>query len=58
MRYLLIAFVLVGCNAQQVAMEKTERMERVYGPSCEKLGYKPGTEQYADCLIKLSDRRR
>ena len=58
MRTVLVVLLLSGCSAQQLALKEVEKMERVYGPACEKLGYKPQTPEFSDCLIKLSDRRR
>lgn len=32
---------------------KHERLIKNYGTTCESLGFKPGTESFANCLLKL-----
>jgi hypothetical protein len=50
--------LLAGCVTQA---ERTAQMQRevdemiqVYGPACEKLGYKADTDQWRDCVLRLS----
>jgi hypothetical protein len=50
--------LLAGCVTQA---ERTAQMERevdemiqVYGPACEKLGYKADSDQWRDCVLRLS----
>ena len=33
-----------------------EDMIRVYGPGCEKLGYKPDSDAWRDCVLRLATR--
>ncbi len=49
---------LVGCatapdRAAQMQREVDE-MIQVYGPACEKLGYKGDSEPWRDCVLRLS----
>lgn len=57
MRYLLIALVLSGCSASEIAVRQTERAMDVYGPACEKMGYSTHTDPWRDCVLKLSTSR-
>lgn len=55
---LILAIVLAGCatpaeRAAQVERE-VERMIQIYGPGCEKLGYKKDTDAWRDCILNLS----
>ena len=56
--YLILVAVLTGCATPA---ERAARMQRevdemitVYGPSCEKLGYKIDTDPWRDCILRLS----
>ncbi|BCB25926.1 hypothetical protein SKTS_08120 [Sulfurimicrobium lacus] len=56
---LLIAVaVLGGCAtpAQRAAQlqREVDEMITVYGPSCEKLGYKTDSDPWRDCILHLS----
>jgi hypothetical protein len=42
-------------RAAQVQAE-VERMIAIYGPGCEKLGYKPNEDKWRDCVMRLSAR--
>ncbi len=58
-KYALVLVLLSGCvDGTRLALREAEDMERRYAPACEKLGFKPGTEAFGDCLIRMSDRRR
>jgi hypothetical protein len=53
------AIYLAGCAttpAQEAARAQREvdRMIQVYGPACERLGYKSDTDQWRNCVIGLS----
>lgn len=54
---LLILFVS-GCATQADRAARIERdvddMVRVYGPGCEKLGYKADTDGWRDCVLRLA----
>lgn len=56
----LAAFVLAGCAtpAEQAAEAErdVERMMLVYGPACEKLGFKANTDPWRNCVIGLGQR--
>ena len=61
MRALAVSILMLfvaGCATQaeraaQVQRE-VEEMIRVYGPGCEKLGYKPDSDLWRDCVLRLS----
>jgi outer membrane biogenesis lipoprotein LolB len=67
MRTFARAFVLAvplllvtGCATQaeraaQVQRE-VEQMIELYGPGCEKLGYRADTDQWRECVLKLAHR--
>lgn len=57
---LLVATVLAGCatpaeRAAQMQREVDE-MITIYGPACEKLGYKVNSEPWRDCILRLDAR--
>jgi hypothetical protein len=56
---LLTAFV-AGCAtpAEQAAkaQQEVDRMIFVYGPACEKLGFKGNTDSWRNCIIGLSQK--
>lgn len=47
---LIFLFVLLTA-----CVSKTERMETKYGKDCRELGFTPGTENYANCLINMQN---
>lgn len=55
---LIALVVLAGCATPEEraarVQKDVESMIQTYGPGCEKLGYKPDTDQWRDCVIKLS----
>jgi len=60
MRTIVIAMaaLLTGCvtpaeRAAQVERE-VEDMIQVYGPACDKLGYRPDTDPWRDCILRLN----
>ena len=61
MRALAVSILMLfvaGCvtqaeRAAQVQRE-VEDMIRVYGPGCEKLGYKSDSDQWRDCVLRLA----
>ena len=61
MRALAVSILMVfvaGCATQaeraaQVQRE-VEEMIRVYGPGCEKLGFKADSDQWRDCVLRLA----
>ncbi len=58
--YLATALLLSGCQtpaerAAQVQRE-VEQMIVVYGPGCERLGFQNGTDEWRQCVLRLSER--
>lgn len=51
---------LFGCASPNVAersaqmQNEVDEMIQVYGPACEKLGYRPDSDQWRDCVLKLN----
>lgn len=59
---LALAAVLASCatpaeRAAQVERE-VEQMITVYGPACERLGYKAENDQWRDCVLRLNAQQR
>lgn len=56
--FLSVVAALAGCAtpAERAAQMQREvdDMIAVYGPSCEKLGYKANTDPWRDCILRLS----
>jgi hypothetical protein len=54
----VFVLLLAGCATQSERAAQVERdvddMIRVYGPGCEKLGYKGDSDQWRDCVVKLA----
>jgi hypothetical protein len=54
---LLMLFV-AGCVTQEQraaqVQREVEEMIRVYGPGCEKLGFKTDSDQWRDCVLRLA----
>ena len=54
---LLLVFV-AGCATQAERAAQVQRdvedMIRVYGPGCEKLGFKTDSDQWRDCVLRLA----
>lgn len=50
--------ILAGCAtpAEQAVMinREVDRMILVYGPACEKLGYKNDTDPWRSCVLQMS----
>lgn len=61
MRALAVSILMLfvaGCvtqaeRAAQVQRE-VEELIRVYGPGCEKLGFKTDSDQWRDCVLRLA----
>jgi hypothetical protein len=55
--FLAAAALLAGCAspAQRSAKMQSEvdKMVVIYGPACEKLGYKPNTDPWRECILRL-----
>lgn len=51
---LLAACATPAERAAQMQRE-VDRMVQIYGPACSNLGYKPDTDAWRDCVLKLSD---
>ena len=56
--FLLLSVWLIGCAtpAERAAQmqHEVDEMIAVYGPACEKLGYKGDTDHWRDCVLRLS----
>lgn len=57
---LALAALIAGC-ASPTPEERAAKMEHeidemiiVYGPSCEKLGFKADTDEWRNCILRLS----
>ena len=59
--FVLTMFV-VGCATQAERAAQVQRdvedMIRVYGPGCEKLGYKTDSDPWRDCVLRLATKDR
>ena len=59
--FVLTVFV-AGCVTQAERAAQVQRdvedMIRVYGPGCEKLGYKTDSDPWRDCVLRLATRDR
>ncbi len=58
--FLAVIAALAGCatpaeRAAQVQREVDE-MIQVYGPACEKLGYKADSDPWRQCILRLSEK--
>jgi hypothetical protein len=55
--WMTIAAVLAGCATpaeRSVKMQhEADKMVVIYGPACEKLGYKSGTDPWRNCILRL-----
>ncbi|MEN3364914.1 MAG: hypothetical protein V7606_2188 [Burkholderiales bacterium] len=55
----LVAF-LAACASEADLIAQKERevdqMVRIYGPACTRMGYEPDTNQWRDCVLRLSTR--
>lgn len=58
--WMVVCVVLCGCAtpAERAARMQAEMddMIQVYGPACEKLGYKRDDDRWRDCVIRLSSK--
>ena len=51
---LLVACATPAERAAQMEHE-VDRMIQIYGPACSKLGYKPETDAWRDCVLSLNN---
>ncbi|MGH8807597.1 MAG: hypothetical protein ACREX0_06945 [Noviherbaspirillum sp.] len=55
-----VAAFLVGCAtpAEQAAQaeREVEQMMQIYGPACEKLGFKANTDAWRNCVLSLNQK--
>jgi hypothetical protein len=63
MRAFIVSLLLVlvaGCQTQAERAAQVEReveqMIQVYGPGCEKLGYKSDSDPWRECVLRLAHR--
>jgi hypothetical protein len=58
--FILLAAMMAGCATptEQAARASREvdRMMLVYGPACEKLGFRSNTDPWRNCIIGLSQK--
>ena len=56
---LALAGLVAACAtpAERAAQMEREvdRMVQIYGPACSKLGYKPDTDAWRNCVLNLND---
>lgn len=58
--FILLSLValLAGCATPEQRAAQVERevndMIRVYGPACERLGYKTDSDPWRDCILRLN----
>jgi hypothetical protein len=54
----LLMLSIAGCATQEQraaqVQREVEEMIRVYGPGCEKLGFKTDSDQWRDCVLRLA----
>jgi hypothetical protein len=54
----MLAGLAAACATQADRMAQAQRdvdeMIAVYGPACDKLGYKRETDQWRDCVLRLN----
>ena len=54
----LLMLFIAGCATQEQraaqVQREVEEMIRVYGPGCEKLGFKTDSDQWRDCVLRLA----
>lgn len=52
--------LLAGCTTTaeraQQASQEMERTMQTFGPACERLGFQPNTNQWRDCVLRLSEK--
>lgn len=59
-----LSALLVGCVSLTPAersvqmQQEVDEMIQVYGPACEKLGYRADTDLWRECILKLNTRSR
>ena len=54
-RTFILMLLLAGCATPQ---DWAQNAIRYYGPACEKLGMKPQTPEFGQCVIKLAEMHR
>jgi hypothetical protein len=58
----LFTMLVAGCVTQAERAAQVQRdvedMIRVYGPGCEKLGYKTDSDPWRDCVLRLAIKDR
>jgi hypothetical protein len=58
----LFTMFVAGCVTQAERAAQVQRdvddMIRVYGPGCEKLGYKADSDPWRDCVLRLATKDR
>ena len=56
---LILVVLLTGCattpEEREARMQReVDYMVQTYGPACDQLGYKRGSDPWRDCVVKLS----
>ena len=58
--FIALTVSIAGCATQADRSAQMQRevddMIAVYGPACEKLGYKGATDQWRDCVLRMSNK--
>ena len=56
----LLLLLVTGCATQEERAAAVQRdvddMIRVYGPGCEKLGFKSDSDPWRECILRLAHR--
>lgn len=59
---LILMVLLTACATPQERAARVERevegMITIYGPACDKLGFKPDTDGWRDCVLRLNTAER
>ena len=53
----VVAFVAACASEAELVAQKqsdADRMVRIYGPACERLGYVPDRDQWRNCVLRLN----
>jgi hypothetical protein len=54
----VLVLLAAGCATPEQRAAQVQRdvddMIRVYGPGCEKLGYRPDSDPWRDCVLRLA----
>ena len=58
----LLVLFIAGCATQAERAAQVQRevddMVKVYGPGCERLGYRPDSDEWRECVLRLATNDR